>query len=103
MQSSMVTILCILLRYFQDTVSNSIECCTLCRLHIPLSFITFRISDREHPDSGFLIDFIILHCSPTFIVFLTRILVTPSHWSLRSLNSSNSIILIISFYLVVYN
>ena len=30
LQSSMVTILCILLRYFQDTVSNSIEPCTLC-------------------------------------------------------------------------
>ena len=30
MQSSMVKVLCILLRYFQDTVSNSIEPCTLC-------------------------------------------------------------------------
>ena len=29
MQSSMVKILSILLRYFQDTVSNSIEPCTL--------------------------------------------------------------------------
>ena len=30
MHSSMVKVLCILLRYFQDTVSNSIEPCTLC-------------------------------------------------------------------------
>ena len=32
MQSSMVKVLCILLRYFQDTISNSIEPCTLCHM-----------------------------------------------------------------------
>ena len=36
-------VLCILLRYFQDTVSNSIEPCTLCIVDI---YFTVIVSDK---------------------------------------------------------